>query len=188
MGDGYDNQSSSSIGLGISTVDEQIAELRPVFQRKLSGEGTAAPRQEDVAEAITQLLVFAMSIERVISSAEGGDGRKLPGQDVPVRVFVDQVLNGEAPESARRRLTDWIRQAIGLLSRSVSSVDHALDRFAYQLADELNPAKIENKVEVGTLQKMIGRTEVVYWRHYKSRWKNLDAQGLKEIAAKGRTS
>lgn len=169
---------------GQRSLTDQIADLRSAIQKKVLGDDTAPADPADLAEALAQLLGFALAIETVLSNAAGGHGVSLPGHNVSVRAYVDQVLSGESREASGSRLTAYFMEAINLLMQTNQGTEQALTDFASNLALEFRPGKIEGRTEVGTLLKLLGLHELAYWREYKKSYRSLDTQGLKQIAAK----
>ena len=160
-------------------LDQFVALVRPAVRQALSGEGGANP--QDLEEVLSQLLGYSLAVEKILSQAAGRAGT-LPGHNVSVRAYVDQVLSGEARAMSAERLARYFKDAITFFARTHQGLEKSLDQFAMDLASAMRPSEIEDRVSASGMLKLFGLHEGAYWREYRRRFSSLDAAGIKQLA------
>ena len=164
------------------TLDEMIDDLLPGLRRKLGGEGTDAPSTALVSELLSRLLAYAWGVEMVLCAALNREGGTIPGHAVSVRGYVDQVVSGDASEIALERLAGYFKDAIGLLASHCQRTQDELDTFSNRLVEEFKPSRIEQHANVGALFRLLGLSEITFWREYVRQYRTLDPEALRKLA------
>jgi len=153
--------------------------LRSSIHERLRGARAADPR--DVEEALIQLLAYALSLEYLICQVSRREAT-IPGHNVSVRGYVDQVLSGESSEVAWRRLAEYLRDAQVQLFQVAMTRDKALDDFAELVLDEFDPKRIEERIRPTLLQRLLGSPGNAYWAAFLERYQHMDTPGLRQLA------
>lgn len=161
---------------GAMTLANLVSLVRPEMQKAVAH---ADPK--DLEEILTQLLAYACAVEKVLAEAAGTSGT-MPGHAVSLRAYVEQVLSGEARETARPRLANYFLDSLVFFMKTHAGVEKAMDRFATQLAEALRPSHIEDRVKPSALLRMFGLHEGAYWREFCRQFRSLDAAGVRQLA------
>lgn len=164
--------------IGRRSLEELREVLRSSIHERLRGARAADPR--DVEEALIQLLAYALSLEYIICQVSKREST-IPGHNVSVRGYVEQVLSGESSEVAWRRLSEYLRDAQHQLFQVAMTRDKALDDFAQVVLEEFSPQRIEEQVRPTLFQMVRGRGHA-YWAAFFERYHHMDASGLRQLA------
>ena len=176
-----DSQHRPSDSFTVNAFADRLHELRQRYQTKLSGEHTNPPSLEDTVEALSQMVLAIEAVQSILGRAAGGSGDHLPGIGVSVQSLVDQVLTGEARDTSRERLTDWIRAAILQLRENHLGVEEQLSRMRKGVVKTFNPRSIELATPVPLWRRLLGQRDGAYWHEYSNRFKHLDGLGVSRL-------
>ena len=156
----------------------QLIELCREESREYFRDGAHA--REELLEAFALLLGYGSAIEKLLAQTAGGGG-SLPDHS-SLRTYIQQLLGAEAQGTSVRQLERYFRDAFQLFSETHLGVERELQRFSEKVVDTFRPSRIEARVKVGGLAKLLGGgIERACWEEFKKDWHHLDGAAVRKL-------